>query len=138
MIILLRKWDGLYPSWNESRSTVWLGASSLNLTAWVLSSSKLTWGYRESRGYLGGWNLQDETTTYHWHCWTSELFARMAYKDNSTVINEEKKACYKLTKELGFNIIDINADISLSKDPAGLTVEEFAEIIKQKTGKGKV
>ena len=138
MIILLRKWDGIFPSLEDSKSTVWLGSSSSNLTAWVLSCSQLSWGYRETKGYLGSWLLHTDTSTYQWYCWTSERFARMAYAQNKKCVDKEKTMCYALTKELGLNIIDIPSTITINKDPAGLTATELNDVIVKKFQKETV
>ena len=132
MILLLRKWNGVYPTWEGTRSKVWFGDSSKSLTTWILSCSKMTWGYRSSKGYLGECSLVTTDFTYQWWAWTNEAFAREAYQNNKSLVDNEKAACYALTKELGLELIDIPAKMSLEKDPAGMTAEELDAIILSK------
>lgn len=132
MIILLRRWNGKFPSPDASKSTVWFGESSSNLTAWILSFSQLSWGYRGTEGYLGSGFIQGDDATYQWHCWTGETFARMAYTKNQKNVSKEKQICLLLTKELGLDVVDFPTHVQLEKDPAGLTVLDLESIILKK------
>lgn len=135
MIILLRRWNGDFPSWEETRSDLWfdkLENSSLPIATWILSCSRLTWRYRSSVGYLGEWSFKTDSNTYQWRCWTSELFARMAYKDNTELFDAEKNACQSLTSALQLELVNIATRIEIEKDPAGLTTIELDDIIEKK------
>lgn len=138
MIILLRRWNGKYPVWEENRSNFWfdkLENPSSILATWLLSYARLTWGYRSTVGYLGEWSIASESYTYQWKCWTSENFARAAYKKNESLFTIEKQLCQTLSSNMGLELIDIATKIDdIQKDPAGLTIEELDSIIKRKKG----
>ena len=135
MIILLRRWNGNFPLWETTRSDFWFNKidnSSHALTTWILSCSRLTWGYRASTGYLGEWSNSNDAFTYQWRCWTSEEFARLAYNKNVAIYNAEMASCRALSNDLKMTLVEVSAKIDINKDPAGLTPEELDEIIQRK------
>lgn len=135
MIILLRFWKGQFPIMEKDRYDVWFEQQDPDVSEWHLDFASLNFGYRETRGYLGDWTLQTEEGTFCWRCWTSEDFAREAYKRNHAIVDREKEKCYALSQKLGMLMIDFATDISIDKDPAGLTSYELKQLadVKEKS-----
>ncbi len=130
MIMLLRKWDGSFPSMNSSKLQVWFDNSSSSLSTWILSSCALTWGCRNSAGYLGEWELISDSCTYQWRCWTSADFVKQAYQRNADRFSAERNAINNLTHELNLNMIDHVVGVELNKDPAGMFAGELESLIE--------
>jgi hypothetical protein len=132
MIILLRYWNGHFPVSEAEKSDVWFNGAAPELVSWMLNFTALNFGYRETRGYLGDWTLETEEGTFLWRCWTCEDFAREAYKRNHQVVDEEKAMCYALSKSMGLTMMDYPTEITIDKDPAGITIEELKGMVRIK------
>jgi hypothetical protein len=130
MMMLLRKWEGKFPSINSSKTNVWFGNASSSLCTWVLSYSSLTWGCANTAGYLGSWEAQNEQATYHWKCWTSPDMLKNAYQKNSNRFKEERSAIDAVTEELNLSMYDHIFDIEINKDPAGMFIGELESLIE--------
>jgi len=130
MMMLLRKWDGKFPSINDSKTDVWFGSASSSIRTWILSYSSLTWGCASSTGYLGHCETVAESACYQWRCWTSADMLKVAYQRNTDKFKAEKEAVDSLSKELGLTMYDHLFDIEISKDPAGMFAGELESLIE--------
>ena len=137
MIVLVRKWNGNFPSIASSKLNVWFGGSSSSLVTWILSWLRLTWGCRPSKGYIGEWEVCTEQCTYQWRCWTSRDLLRSAYETNKELFNSERKALDALTEELGLTMIESISPVTLNKDPAGMTPAELDQLINTQVENAK-
>lgn len=130
MMMLLRKWNGKFPSIDSAKTDVWFGETSSSLRTWILSYSALTWGCANSTGYLGHGEIYNGTATYQWRCWTSPEMLKVAYHKNTNRFKAEKDAIDAVTKELNLEIYDHLFDIEISKDPAGMFAGELESLIE--------
>ena len=130
MMMLLRKWNGKFPSINDSKTDVWFGNASSSIRTWILSYSSLTWGCANSTGYLGHCETATESACYQWRCWTSADMLKLAYQKNTDKFKAEKEAVDSLSKELGIAMYDHIFEIEISKDPAGMFAGELESLIE--------
>lgn len=129
MMILLRKWNGKFPSTDLSRSELWLTEQSSSLSStWILSWLQLTWGLRQSKGYLGEWEIVGDNATYQWRCWTSNNFLSNAYMSNKENFRVERINVDNIVSSLGLTMTERVLKITIGKDPAGMTTEELDTI----------
>lgn len=134
MIIILRKWNGLFPSVASTKDDAWFNNVSATALTWILSYSVLTWGCRNAAGYSGEWDLATGTATYQWRCWDSQWLYTKETTDLEHNLekrfNAERLAVDALTTELNLTMFEHITDITLEKDPAAMFSEELESLIE--------